>query len=92
MNSRESHLSLLRATKCRTLLASKELLSIWNSLGKDAEHCKIMTLPPWDFFAAAAPVQPYPYEEATWDEIKCDVVHFAQTSGTTGIYENPNYD
>jgi hypothetical protein len=92
MNSREAHLSLLRATNCRTLLASEELLSMWQGLGNDIENCTIITMPPWDFFTSDADAQPYPYEEASWNEIKYDVLHITQTSGTTGKIENPEYD
>jgi acyl-CoA synthetase (AMP-forming)/AMP-acid ligase II len=81
-NSKQSHLSLVNATKCRTLLATPDKLYHWHEISAELEDQVILEMPPFDYFVGEDS-EPYPFTK-TWDEVKYDPIYVAQTSGTTG--------
>jgi long-subunit acyl-CoA synthetase (AMP-forming) len=88
MNSRQAHLSLLAATECNMLLASKESIQLWHGLQSEAGNSKILAIPDLEYFLAEDAVENYPFGKS-WEEFKNDPILIMHTSGTTGKFLSP---
>ena len=59
-NSRQAHLNLLSVTNCRVLIASKELVVLWESLRPEVDGFKILATPDFETFLVDEKVEKYP--------------------------------
>jgi acyl-CoA synthetase (AMP-forming)/AMP-acid ligase II len=82
-SSRPAHLSLLSATNCKVLIASKEMVGLWENLRPEIDGFKTLTMPNLETFLVDEKVEKYPYT-LTWEESKHDPVFIVHTSGSTG--------
>jgi hypothetical protein len=84
-NSRAAHLNLLEATNCRTLIASPNLIPIWESLRPEVDSYKTVTVPELEYFMNADVAPKYPYK-LDWADIKDERILTVHTSGSTGVF------